>query len=296
MLMRLSLLLAAVLIFAACSPNAAPPPTPTDLPAIAQVIPTTSGNPDDVLATVNGQPISRAAFNRVMARRQQELEASDVAALEAFVLTTLINQALTEQEAARMGVTVSEQELNAEIDTLKGLIEGSAGNWQTWLAENNYTEAEFTEELRAQLLAIRVRDLVVADAVNQSTRQVHARHILVDTEQEALALREQLVGGGDFVALAAQFSKDVTTREEGGDLGWFTQEELLEPRVAEVAFGQAAGEISMPVPTRLGYHLIETLAFDDLPLPPEKQAQVAQVVFDEWLITLNDSAIIEIYR
>lgn len=296
MLMRLSLLLAAVLIFAACSPNAAPPPTPTDLPAVAQVIPTTSGNPDDVLATVNGQPISRAAFNRVMARRQQELEASDVAALEAFVLTTLINQALTEQEAARMGVTVSEQELNAEIDTLKGLIEGSAGNWQTWLAENNYTEAEFTEELRAQLLAIRVRDLVVADAVNQSTRQVHARHILVDTEQEALALREQLVGGGDFVALAAQFSKDVTTREEGGDLGWFTQEELLEPRVAEVAFGQAAGEISMPVPTRLGYHLIETLAFDDLPLPPEKQAQVAQVVFDEWLITLNDSAIIEIYR
>ncbi|MEO1442692.1 MAG: peptidylprolyl isomerase, partial [Chloroflexota bacterium] len=178
-----------------------------------------------------------------------------------------------------------------------GLLDGDEAAWNEWLNVNGYaSEADFSGELRSQLLAARVRDHVVGDIPQQTTLQVQARHILVETEEDALMLRNRIINGEDFVLLAAQFSNDITTKDAGGDLGWFAREELLEPRVAEVAFTQEPGEISMPVATRLGYHIIETLQFDDLPVQPEKQAQIAQGIFDDWLTTETDSAIIEIYR
>ncbi len=252
--------------------------------------------PDGVIATVNGVAITTAAYNQMLTRRSADVEVANQDALENFVLTTLINQELTVQAAGRMEITVTDAEVDAEIVELKALIGDDETAWQNWLEQNQYTEAEFREELQVQLLTVKVRDIVVGDAPLQTTQQVHARHILVDTEAQASEVRERLGSGESFVDLAAEYSKDVTTRNEGGDLGWFAQEELLEPLVAEVAFSQQPGDISEPVATRLGYHIIETLAFDDLPLQPEKQALVAQSIFDEWLSTQNDSAIIEVYR
>lgn len=268
--------------------------------AVAQAQPTTppaTAMPDDaVVATVNGEAIFAADFNRMLTRRQNEVQASDPEALETFVLTTLINQRLTEQEAERMGIIVTDADLDAEIAELQALTANGDTDWQTWLAENDYTDESFRNDLRAQLIAAQVRDRVVSEADLGDAQLVHARHILVSTESEANDLRTRLLNGESFVDLAAQYSNDVTTREQGGDLGWFTEEELLEPIVAQVAFAQNAGDISQPVATRLGYHIVQTLEFDNQPLPPEKQAQVAQVIFDEWLTTLNDSAMIEINR
>lgn len=255
------------------------------------------GAPEGVVAVVNGEPITEEAFNAALARRETEFDAADRETLENFVLNTLINQEVTEQAAVRLEIGVTDEEVQAEINALKGLLDGDEAAWTEWLTVNGYTsETEFAAELRNQLLVSRVRDFVVGDTPQQTTLQVQARHILVETEADALMLRNRLENGEDFVLLAAQFSKDITTKDAGGDLGWFAREELLEPRVAEVAFTQQPGEISMPVATRLGYHIIETLQFDDLPVQPEKQAQIAQGIFDDWLTTETDSAIIEIYR
>ncbi|MGV2433909.1 MAG UNVERIFIED_CONTAM: peptidyl-prolyl cis-trans isomerase [Anaerolineae bacterium] len=89
---------------------------------------------------------------------------------------------------------------------------------------------------------------------------------------------------------------DVTTREEGGDLGRFTEPELLRATGGTDRFRARRGQISAPVATRLGYHIIQTLEFDTLPLTAEKQEQVAKALFTEWINTLNDSAVIERYR
>lgn len=299
---------------AACAGS--PPPRPTasapnttvnnsgavalDSSAQATAAPVTAipANPEavpDVVATVNGEAIPREVFERTLARRQIAVNAADTTTLENFVLTSMINHILTRQAADRMNITVTEAEVEAELAELRSLA-GTDAAWQDWLAQNLYTEEELIQDLYDELLTAKVRDEVVKDVVDESQRQVHARHILVNTEAEALQIRTRLLNGERFVDLAAQYSNDVTTRNEGGDLGWFTPEELLEPRVAEVAFNQPEGAISQPVGTRLGYHIIETLGFDDLPLPEDKRAQVTQAVFEEWLAAQNDSAIIEIFR
>ncbi|MFZ4815504.1 MAG: peptidylprolyl isomerase, partial [Phototrophicaceae bacterium] len=248
------------------------------------------------IAIVNGEVISRERFLRELERRRREAFGLDEDALETFVLTGLIHETLTAQAAARMGILLTDDELNAELTALQGLLQNDAAAWSAWLEQNGYTEPEFSDALRAQLLTAKVRDSVVGDVSTRTSRQVHARHILVETEAQAQDIAVQLQGGASFVDLAAQYSRDVTTRDQGGDLGWFTPEELLEPIVAEVAFAQPIGGISAPVVTRLGYHIIQTLEFDELPLSPEKQAEVAQAVFDEWLSTQTDSAMIEIYQ
>lgn len=299
MLFRLGTALVLIGLLAACgaSPTPAAQPTAISNAPSEDEVNTQSDETSqvDVVAVVNGEGVTRERFTQALTRRASGVDAADPEALEAAVLDTLINDLLIEQEAERRGVTVTDAELDEEITILRE--EAAAVGWETWLSENGYpSEAVFREDLRVQLIGLKMRDLVVSDLDSENQRLVHARHILLDSEQEALDVRNLLVNGESFVTLAAQFSKDVTTKDQGGDLGWFAQEELLEPRVAEAAFNQDEGAISQPIATRLGYHIVQTLGFDELPLPPDKQAQIAAVVFDEWLTTLYDSAIIEIYR
>ena len=280
---------------AGCGASPASPPPVAQL-ATPTLAATAQSDLNPAIAIVNGEVISRERFLRELERRRREAFGLDEDALQTFVLTGLIHETLTAQAAARMGILLTDDELNAELAALQGLLQNDATAWSAWLEQNGYTEPEFSDALRAQLLTAKVRDSVVGDVSTRTSRQVHARHILVETEAQAQDIAVQLQGGASFVDLAAQYSRDVTTRDQGGDLGWFTPEELLEPIVAEVAFAQPIGGISAPVVTRLGYHIIQTLEFDELPLSPEKQAEVAQAVFDEWLSTQTDSAMIEIYQ
>jgi len=220
---------------------------------------------------------------------------ADVTSLEDKVLNDLITQALIEQQAQQQGITVNDEMLDAEIVALQTLVGGDAAAWQAWLDQNLFTADTFRQELRAQLLTAQMRDWVVGEVATDAI-QVHARHILVSTKEQADEVLVRLNNGEDFVELARLYSLDVTTREEGGDLGWFTEPELLEPLVAQTAFALEGGQISAPVATRLGYHIIQTLEFDTLPLTAEKQEQVAKALFTEWINTLNDSAVIERYR
>src|SRR5262249_4089514 len=85
--------------------------------------------------------------------------------------------------------------------------------------------------------------------------EVRARHILVDTEDEAKAILEQLKGGADFATLAKEKSKDPGAAE-GGDLGYFTKDQMV-PEFADVAFKMYPGQLSNPVKTQFGWHVIK---------------------------------------
>ncbi len=86
--------------------------------------------------------------------------------------------------------------------------------------------------------------------------EVSARHILVETEDKAKDLKEKLKGGGDFVALAKEHSKDPGSKEDGGSLGYFGHGQMV-PQFEEVVFKLPKGDISDPVKTQFGWHLIK---------------------------------------
>jgi peptidyl-prolyl cis-trans isomerase C len=247
-----------------------------------------------IVARVNGQAITLAAFERALARASSP-EASDLdaAVLRSAVLETLIDQLLIVQAAAAGGLVVDDAALDAELASYIEAVGGAAA-WARWLADNGYTEAEFRETLRESLLTNLVRD-VVTSGLNGAQPHVHARHILVATEEEARAVLARLQAGERFEALAAAVSLDVTTRARGGDLGWFVEDELLDPALARLAFALPINGIAGPVETRLGFHIVQTLERADMPIPPEKLAVVAQLRFENWLDNLAARSTIERY-
>jgi peptidyl-prolyl cis-trans isomerase C len=98
---------------------------------------------------------------------------------------------------------------------------------------------------------------VYDDASKQITgeQEVHARHILVETEDEAKAVEDELKKGADFAELAKKKSKDPGA-SDGGDLGFFTKDQMV-PEFSAVAFALEPGKISDPVKTQFGWHVIK---------------------------------------
>jgi peptidyl-prolyl cis-trans isomerase C len=98
---------------------------------------------------------------------------------------------------------------------------------------------------------------VYEEASKQITgeQEVHARHILVETEDEAKAIKAELDKGGDFAELAKKKSKDPGA-SDGGDLGFFTKEQMV-PEFSAVAFTLEPGKISDPVKSQFGWHIIK---------------------------------------
>jgi peptidyl-prolyl cis-trans isomerase C len=267
----------------------APPALPTAAPTGVPV----SGRGEQLVARVNGAEITLAEFELALNRRQFELNAADPDALRNEVLDQLIEQKIIEQGATAQQITVSDEEVQTELQSNIEMA-GTEAAWTEWLAINQYTPEEYVLSLRDTLITNRVRDSLTAD-LNGDVRQVHARHILLRTEDEAKAALTRLTNGEDFAALAAELSNDESTGSAGGDLDWFTQEELLVPELAQAAFTLQPGQIGGPVGTELGYHVIQTLEFANRPVEPERRVFIAEVRFENWLRPLLENAAIERY-
>lgn len=289
-----------MLILSGCSGEtpAAPVTTQSPVEVQAQATEPPTIQPTEVLAAlVNNEPITLAIFQAELQRQEAQLASmgvvpADRSVFETSVLSGIIDQVLIEQAAGIQGLTVTDDELAAEIAVDIEMAGGEAV-WRSWLAENGLTEEEYRASIRSALLTGKIRDLVIA-SVPDNVEQVHARHILVSTEAEAQAIYEQIQAGAEFGALALAHSLDVSTREMGGDLGWFAREQLLEPVVAEVAFGLEAGQISTPFASSLGYHVIQTLErVADRPLDDNARTILDGIVFDRWLQSLRDQATIQ---
>jgi peptidyl-prolyl cis-trans isomerase C len=127
--------------------------------------------------------------------------------------------------------------------------------------------------------------------------EVRARHILVEGEDEAKAIIEQLKGGADFAKLAKEKSKDPGAAE-GGDLGYFTKDQMV-PEFADVAFKMYPGQLSNPVKTQFGWHVIK-VEDKRMKQPPEFEkvkdqieAYLARKAQSDFIAKLRQSAKVE---
>ena len=127
--------------------------------------------------------------------------------------------------------------------------------------------------------------------------EVHARHILVEGEDEAKAILEQLKAGADFATLAKEKSKDPGAAE-GGDLGYFTKDQMV-PEFADVAFKMYPGQLSNPVKTQFGWHVIK-VEDKRIKQPPEFEkvkdqieAYLARKAQTDFIAKLRQSAKVE---
>ncbi|MDB5544854.1 MAG: peptidylprolyl isomerase, partial [Hyphomicrobiales bacterium] len=126
--------------------------------------------------------------------------------------------------------------------------------------------------------------------------EIHARHILVATEDEAKAALKRVKGGEDFAKVADAISKDPGS--QGGDLGWFTKDRMV-PEFADAAFKLDKGQISDPVQSQFGWHVIKleekrTKSFPDFEqVKDQVKSYVVQKAQTDQIVTLRDTAKIE---
>ena len=128
--------------------------------------------------------------------------------------------------------------------------------------------------------------------------EIHARHILVPSEDEAKAALARIKGGEDFAKVATELSKDPSA--DGGDLGWFTKDRMV-PEFSDAAFKLKKGEVSEPVKTQFGWHIIKIEDTRTKSFPPFEQVKdqaaryVAQKAESEAIAQLHSAAKIELF-
>lgn len=226
--------------------TATPLPTHTPSPT-----PTPTATPIPLAAIVNGQPILLEEFEREVSHAGGAVPPEAV--LEAMIETTLLEQA-----AASAGIAISDEELE-ELIQIDIEAVGGRETFEERLQKNRMTEEEYREKVRSSLIAQRVQ-MQVAQEVPDTLEHVHARHILVDTREEAEAILTQLREGADFGTLAETYSQDVSTRDRGGDLGFFARGLLLVPELEDAAFALDLAQISDVIQSNLlGFHIIQVL-------------------------------------
>jgi peptidyl-prolyl cis-trans isomerase C len=306
-----------LVLLAACSAPAAEPtvntntpvsqPTPQPAASLPQPATSTPVPEAPLAAQVNGKPIYMAVFDNEVARRVQALRdqgfnldtpegQAAVADVRSQTLEALIEDELVAQAAAQMGISISDADVEAVIQQD---INNAGGQdaFNAWLASNGMTIEEHRAAQRAAMLNNAVRDKITAN-VPTSTEQVHARYILVLSEDEANQVLGMLQAGGDFAALAQQYSKDSVTSVNGGDLGWFPRGGLLDPALEEAAFALQPGQTSSVVTSQFGgqtvYEIVQVLEREaSRPLSVERLMVLQRQTFRQWLDDLKAKAQIE---
>jgi parvulin-like peptidyl-prolyl isomerase len=265
--------------------------------AVVTPLPPTS-TPAPMAALVNGEPLILDAYQSELVRFEaaQQALGIDLATIEDYqsaVLQALIERKLLAQGARRQGFTLDAADVEAQIADLQEQMGGEEA-FQAWLQENDYSLESFRTALAEETMANQMIQTLAA-AVPTSETQVHARHILVHTSEEAEDARAEILAGTDFGDLAASISLDLSTRPAGGDLGWFARGVLTTPELEEAAFSLPAGELSEVIESALGYHILEVLAREDRPLPWDVLQLRQQQAVEAWLLAQRETAQIEIY-
>ncbi|MDW2879197.1 peptidylprolyl isomerase [Bacillus infantis] len=183
-------------------------------------------------------------------------------------LEALVTDKIIEMEAKKEKVTISDKEKEEELKNLKESYGGEEG-FKAALEQSGVTEAGIAEDIEKylkteKLLEPRIdlkEDEIKAyfdenkDQFAQQ-EQVKASHILVEDEATAKEVKSKLDKGEEFADLAKEYSTDASNAESGGELGYFGKGEM-EAAFEEAAFALKANEISGPVKTDYGYHIIK---------------------------------------
>jgi peptidyl-prolyl cis-trans isomerase C len=205
----------------------------TSFPVYAQ-----DANP--VLAKVNGQEIRQSDVTIAEEELGPSLAQMDPATRKDNVLSFLIDMKIVAKAA--------EDKKIADRDDFKSKLAFARNR----LLMDNLLAVEGKEAMTDDNMK-----KVYEDAAKQITgeAEVHARHILVETEAEAKTVADELKKGADFAELAKKKSKDPGAAD-GGDLGFFTKDQMV-PEFSAVAFTLEPGKISDPVKSQFGWHIIK---------------------------------------
>jgi len=323
-----SVTLLAVIALAACSPLPAPetmpvlptdtpkpPPTPVpQAPDSEPVEPADIGGvdvaltlvtiPDDeIIATVNGEEINTALYQEELERTlnavtdQYMIDWNDPTNLEFLpglqeqVLDQIIGRILLHQLADQEGVTVTTEQVEAEIATVQEQVlqDESIADWDAFLAQSNLTEELVYELVTDDLL---MQGLAEQFGGPNVAEYAHAAHILVETEEIAQEVLDKLDDGEDFAALAAEYSMDPGSKDQGGDLDWFSRG-MMVPVFEDTAFSLEPGETSGMVQSDFGFHIIHVFEKEEREMDPAQYAQQQQQDFQIWFEAQKAEADIE---
>lgn len=157
------------------------------------------------------------------------------------VLRGLVSERLIYAEAVKAGYD-KDPEVKRRLANLEKqvVMQGFMENKAKTLATDDQLKAAYNEKANAA----------------KGTEEVRARHILVSSEEEAKKIHEQIKKGGDFEKIAKEKSADKGSGANGGELGWFTKDRMV-PEFAEAAFKLKKGDISSPVKSEFGWHIIQ---------------------------------------
>jgi len=162
------------------------------------------------------------------------------------------------------------------------LFEENYQNYMDVLKFDGIKEKTFRDMVRLYLIREELTNLV-AETLPETEEQVWISHILVEDEETALEVAGKLAQGEDFAALAAEYSVDDINKEQGGDLGWFARGAMVLP-FEEAAFSLEEGEISDPVQTDFGWHILQSLGKDQILIDPTTADERRNEAFTNWLI------------
>jgi peptidyl-prolyl cis-trans isomerase C len=242
------------------------------------------------IATVNGKTIQRADLDRElkliklkMARQGRPLSDAQLKRYTNEVRETLINRILLQEKATAEGVSVRAHQVKRALEQFKAGFKDAAA-YHAALADMGFSEAMLTEQIKTGLVIKTLIDSAVIKGVAISDtavrgyydahpelfhqpEQVRASHILINVTDNAdeakkaelmktiLNLKKRIAAGEDFAAVAREAS-ECPSKARGGDLGFFSREQMVAPFSA-AAFALEKGQVSDVVTTRFGYHLIK---------------------------------------
>jgi len=253
------------------------------------------------VAVVAGQHVTKAKFDEVMSQQKRSLKSQGqtfpkagtaaYSSLRTQVLTVLIQNAEFETEAGKLGVQVTDKDVQSQLDQIKKQYFGNSEKaYQAELEKQGYTDAAVRDQIRNQLLAQRLFDKVTA-SVKASDKDVHAyylahkdqyppsrdvQEILVGKGKQALAQKiyKQLKGGADFAKLAKKYSQDPGSKNIGGK---FTAKKGQDvPEFDKAVFSNAkTGTLLAPVNTQqYGWFVIKPTG----DVKPTSEAEVAPTI------------------
>ena len=240
--------------------------------------------PQDAVAVVDGTPISKSTLDELLTRTKKTYAAQkrqfpkagtpEYQSLQTQAVAFLVQRAEYAREADKLGVKVTDAQIQKKVDDVKKqYFGGDQKKFEAGLKAQSYTIEALREDARAQLVSEGIYkditgDVKVSDAEAQQyyddnigrykvaeSREV--RHILVKTKDEADALHEHLVNGASFATLAKEKSLDPGSKDQGGKLT-VSKGQTVEA-FDKAAFSLDTNEISDPVKTQYGYHIIQPL-------------------------------------
>jgi foldase protein PrsA len=241
--------------------------------------------PAGAIAVVGDEEVPKADFDELIAQAERNFEAQkqefpnagtpEYENLKNAIVKSLVERAQWEQKGVEMGVRVTEQDVEKRLGEEKErFFAGDEEKYDAELAKLGLTDAQVREELRARILSEKIYKAVttkvkVTDAdvkayyaknkaQFQRPQSRDVRHILVKSKARATDIYRQLRSGASFATLAKRFSTDTTSAAQGGKLS--AAKGRTVPPFDKFVFAAKKGELSEPIKTEFGWHVIEVLS------------------------------------